>query len=119
MTRRGRVSQATPSRASKQLRAVRLFAVARRAGYSTASAIARRISRWRGRAARRQHSMKLVRRTVRTAVVCAALVLAAPAVAQEKPQAYVNAHLIPIVGPEIDNGVLVVQGGKIVAAGKA
>jgi imidazolonepropionase-like amidohydrolase len=63
--------------------------------------------------------MKLVRRTFLAAAVCAALVLAAPAWAQDKPQAYVKAHLIPIAGPEIENGVLVVQGGKIVAAGKA
>src|SRR4051812_47962232 len=41
------------------------------------------------------------------------------AAAQDKPQAYVNAHLIPIAGPEIDNGVLVVKGGKIVAVGKS
>src|SRR3954470_11666461 len=43
----------------------------------------------------------------------------AVASAQEKPQAYVGAKLLTIAGPEIDNGVLVVQGGKIVAAGPA
>ena len=42
---------------------------------------------------------------------------AAVALAQEKPQAYVGAKLLTIAGPEIDNGVLVVQGGKIVAVG--
>src|SRR3954464_13103968 len=63
--------------------------------------------------------MKSVGRTGLVAAVCAALMLAAPALAQDKPQAYVNAHLIPIAGPEIDNGVLVVQGGKIVAAGNS
>ena len=51
------------------------------------------------------------------AMICIAR--AATALAQDKPQVYVHAHLIPIAGPEIDNGVLVVQAGKIVAAGKA
>jgi len=47
-------------------------------------------------------------------LVCGA---ARVATAQDKPQAYVGAHLIPIGGPEIDNGVLIVQDGKIVAVG--
>ncbi|CAN5555971.1 hypothetical protein BH09PLA1_BH09PLA1_18960 [soil metagenome] len=42
-----------------------------------------------------------------------------PAFAQDKPQAYVGATLIPISGPEVSDGVLIVQGGKIVAAGSA
>jgi imidazolonepropionase-like amidohydrolase len=41
------------------------------------------------------------------------------ALAQEKPVAYSGARIIPIVGEEIDNGVIVVQGGKIVAVGPA
>src|SRR5439155_422855 len=45
--------------------------------------------------------------------------LGSPVAAQDKPQAYVGAHLIPISGLEIDNGVLVVQGGKILSAGAA
>src|SRR4051812_19173796 len=52
----------------------------------------------------------------------AILVLCLPAavsLAQEKPQAYVGAKLLTIAGPEIENGVLVVQGGKIVAVGSA
>ena len=48
-----------------------------------------------------------------------AAVLADPSLAQEKPIAYTGAHLIPITGPEIDNGVLVTQAGKIVAVGAA
>jgi imidazolonepropionase-like amidohydrolase len=38
-------------------------------------------------------------------------------VAQDKPQAYIGAQIIPINGPPIDNGVLVVHQGKIVAVG--
>jgi imidazolonepropionase-like amidohydrolase len=52
----------------------------------------------------------------------AVLVLCLPAavsLAQEKPQAYVGAKLLTIAGPEIDDGVLVVEGGKIVAVGPA
>jgi len=46
------------------------------------------------------------------------LALAAPlAVAQEKPQAFLGARIIPITGPEIAKGVLVVHEGKIVAVG--
>lgn len=39
--------------------------------------------------------------------------------AQDKPIAVVGAHIIPIAGPEFDNGVLVVEHGKIVAVGPA
>lgn len=48
-----------------------------------------------------------------------ALALAISASAQDKPQAFVGAHLIPIAGPEIETGVLIVQGGRIVAVGAA
>ena len=48
----------------------------------------------------------------------APLVLFAPlALAQEKPQAFLGARIIPITGPEIPKGVLVVRQGKIVAVG--
>lgn len=48
------------------------------------------------------------------------LALAAlPAAAQERPVAFTGARLIPITSPPIENGVLVVQGGKIVAVGAA
>jgi len=42
-----------------------------------------------------------------------------PLSAQEKPQAFVGARIIPVEGPEIENGVLVVQGGKILTVGGA
>ncbi len=50
---------------------------------------------------------------------CSLLLPAAIASAQEKPLAVVGAHLIPIVGEPIDNGTLIVQGGKIIAVGAA
>ena len=40
-----------------------------------------------------------------------------PLSAQEQPQAFVGARIIPMEGPDIENGVLVVQGGKILALG--
>jgi len=50
----------------------------------------------------------------------AALLLAAPwALAQETPIAFTNARLIPVSGPEIERGTLVVQDGRIVAVGRA
>lgn len=39
--------------------------------------------------------------------------------AQDRPRAFRGAHIIPIAGPEIPNGVLVVQGGRITAIGAA
>lgn len=45
--------------------------------------------------------------------------IAAAALAQTTPVAFTGARLIPISGPEIANGVLVVQNGKILAAGPA
>lgn len=47
------------------------------------------------------------------------LVSLVPARAQEKPLAFVGARVIPVVGPEIERGVLVVHRGKIVAVGPA
>ncbi|KAK0039356.1 amidohydrolase family protein [Biomphalaria pfeifferi] len=38
---------------------------------------------------------------------------------QEKPTAYINAKIIPIVGQPIEQGVLLVQNGKITAVGDA
>lgn len=43
----------------------------------------------------------------------------AAAAAQDKPTAFINARIIPIVGQPIENGVLIIQGGKIVAVGDA
>lgn len=39
--------------------------------------------------------------------------------AQQRPIAYINAKIIPIVGEPIEQGVLLVQNGKIVAVGDA
>jgi len=47
----------------------------------------------------------------------ATLVCAASICAQEKPQAYTGATIIPINVPAISDGVLVVQRGKIIAIG--
>lgn len=47
------------------------------------------------------------------------LVLLCPAFGQEKPVAYVGAKIIPIVGQPIENGVLIIQNGKIIAVGSA
>ncbi|MBK6748544.1 MAG: amidohydrolase family protein [Pyrinomonadaceae bacterium] len=47
----------------------------------------------------------------------AASVFAVAANAQDRPIAYVNARIIPIVGPVIENGTIVVQNGKILAIG--
>jgi imidazolonepropionase-like amidohydrolase len=44
---------------------------------------------------------------------------AAPALAQDPPIAFVGARIIPIDGPEIASGTLVVSGGRIVAVGDA
>ncbi len=38
---------------------------------------------------------------------------------QEKPTAYINARIIPIVGAPIEQGILIVQNGKITAVGDA
>jgi imidazolonepropionase-like amidohydrolase len=49
----------------------------------------------------------------------AALLLASPLLvsAQDKPHVFVGARVIPIAGPEIPNGVVVIESGKIVAVG--
>jgi imidazolonepropionase-like amidohydrolase len=45
--------------------------------------------------------------------------LAAGVCAQEKPTAFTGARILPIVGQPIENGVLLVQHGKILAVGDA
>ena len=47
------------------------------------------------------------------------MLLATAAVAQDRPQAFVGAHVIPITGPEIENGAVIIHQGKIVAVGRA
>ncbi len=46
-----------------------------------------------------------------------AFLLAAAAVAQDRPIAVINARLIPIAGAEVPSGTLLVHKGKIIAAG--
>jgi imidazolonepropionase-like amidohydrolase len=57
----------------------------------------------------------------RTFALGVALILAMPrpASAQEQPVAFRGAHIIPIAGAPIDDGVLVVQHGRILAVGAA
>ncbi|MPY87863.1 MAG: amidohydrolase family protein [Luteitalea sp.] len=47
------------------------------------------------------------------------LLVASLSVAQDAPQAFVNARIIPIEGPVVERGVLVVQDAKIIAVGPA
>lgn len=47
------------------------------------------------------------------------MLLACSLFGQEKPTAYINARIIPIVGPPIEQGILLVQNGKITAVGDA
>ena len=53
--------------------------------------------------------------------LCSAVVvlLSCPLFGQSKPTAFINARIIPIVGPPIEQGVLLVQDGKIKAVGDA
>jgi imidazolonepropionase-like amidohydrolase len=56
---------------------------------------------------------------MRHLVRASALVLASSlvAVAQDKPHVFVGARVIPIAGPEMPNGVVVIDRGKILAVG--
>ena len=54
--------------------------------------------------------------------LCSFLVLVslcAAMFAQERPTAFINARIIPIVGQPIEEGILLVQNGKITAVGDA
>ncbi|MBX7222732.1 MAG: amidohydrolase family protein [Blastocatellia bacterium] len=55
----------------------------------------------------------------RLLLVAVCLLFGWTAQAQEKPQAYVGAEILPITGPPIPNGTLIVHRGKIVAVGPA
>lgn len=52
-------------------------------------------------------------------LVFAALVVALPVFSQAKATAYINARIIPIVGAPIEQGILLIQNGKITAVGDA
>lgn len=52
-------------------------------------------------------------------VVAFQMLLCAAIFAQEKPTAYINARIIPITGQPIEQGILLVQNGKITAVGDA
>lgn len=54
---------------------------------------------------------------LRTILACVVLGAAPAALAQDKPVAITGARIMPASGAPIDNGALVVQGGKIVAVG--
>ncbi|HEX5870964.1 MAG TPA: hypothetical protein VFY65_11130, partial [Longimicrobium sp.] len=56
-----------------------------------------------------------MRRTLSAALLATAAAL--PLTAQEQPHAFRGATILPIAGAPIQNGVLVVQGGKITAVG--
>jgi imidazolonepropionase-like amidohydrolase len=56
-----------------------------------------------------------MRRTLSAALLAAAAAL--PLTAQQQPHAFRGATILPISGAPIQNGVLVVQGGKITAVG--
>jgi imidazolonepropionase-like amidohydrolase len=49
----------------------------------------------------------------------ATLLVSVAVFAQEKPVAFINAKIIPIVGSPIEQGILIVQNGKITAVGDA
>lgn len=50
-------------------------------------------------------------------LVWLAILVATPALAQDRPVFFTGAHLVPISGPVIEDGVIVFQGGKIMALG--
>lgn len=51
--------------------------------------------------------------------VVAAAFLVCPVLGQEKPTAFINAKIIPIIGNPIERGVLLIQNGKIIAVGES
>ncbi|MEP7147631.1 MAG: amidohydrolase family protein [Acidobacteriota bacterium] len=49
--------------------------------------------------------------------VAAVLLMTCPLLGQSRPIAFINARIIPIAGPVIPHGILLVQDGKIIAVG--
>jgi len=58
-----------------------------------------------------------MRRSFLGFLVC--VIAAWTAAAQERPVAFLNARIIPIIGQPIEQGVIIVQNGKITAVGDA
>lgn len=50
---------------------------------------------------------------------CAVILFVCPILGQDKPIAFINARIIPITGQPIEQGVLLVQNGKIISVGDA
>lgn len=63
--------------------------------------------------------MKRHQRSLLAGLAAGLLTALAGATPQEQPTAFVGAKLLPIDGPPIESGVILVQGGKIVAVGEA
>ncbi len=63
--------------------------------------------------------MKRQQRTLLAGLAAGLLTALAGAATQEQPTAFVGAKLLPIDGPPIESGVILVQDGKIVAVGAA
>ena len=61
--------------------------------------------------------MRSIRTTAAASIML--VVAASGAGAQERPVAFRGAYIIPIAGPPVDDGVLIVQGGRIAAVGAA
>ena len=61
--------------------------------------------------------MDIRRRSVRAAVLLASVAAVVPSAGQTQSAAFINARIIPVDGPPIERGMLIVQAGKITAVG--
>ena len=52
-------------------------------------------------------------------VIALSVLFVCAVVGQDKPTAFINARIIPVVGQPIEQGILIVQNGKITAVGDA
>jgi imidazolonepropionase-like amidohydrolase len=64
------------------------------------------------------HDVRCLRGWVGLVALACALA-APPATAQERAQAFTNAHIIPVSGPAIEGGTLLVENGRILSVGPA